>query len=125
MSETLQDLVLRRLLELGGGKDAMSAREAVRRADVEGLSYESLRKIARGEHSGRLTDRTANALAAVLEVPIKVVYEAAGITMPDGPWPWPDRFARLSQPRRRLVEDVAAALLDEYERGRREAAGDA
>jgi hypothetical protein len=56
----LQDLMLRRLAELGVPGAPMSIRQATERA--RGLvSYEILRKVARGEHSGRITDSTPRA----------------------------------------------------------------
>lgn len=117
----LQDLILTRLQQLGDRHGPMSAREAARRAD--GLvSYETLRVLARnGKHTGRITDRTAEGLSRALQVPVEKVYEAAGVPAPSGRWEWPERFARLAPTQRSLVEDVAAALLEAYDRGRREA----
>lgn len=117
----LQDLILTRLLALGDESGPMSVREAARRA--EGLiSYETLRNLARGvRHSGRLTDRVAEGLAVALQIPQAKVYEVMGSPMPGQPWRWPDRFGRLGPRQRALVEDVASAILESYEQGRRDA----
>lgn len=115
----LQDLVLRRLAELGTPGSPMSIRQATERA--RGLvSYEILRKLARGEHSGRIADSTAEGLALALDVPAATVYQAARVPRPLSRWQWPARFDRLDPAQRRLVEDVAAALLESYEKGLRD-----
>lgn len=118
-AEDLQELVLVRLQEMGDKTGPMSAREASRRADGL-ISYESLRLIARGMHGGGLTDRTAQGLALALDVPVGRVYAAAGLPPKGEHWEWPDRFERLPPAQRRLVEDVAGALLEMYDKGRRE-----
>lgn len=119
----LSELVLRRLRELGDATGPMGAREAARQSD--GLvSYETLRNLARGvRHTGRITDRTAEGLSKALQVPLERVYEAAGIPAPQGRWEMPQRFDRLNPTQRALVEDVAAAILEAYDRGRRDARG--
>ena len=116
----LQDLVLRRLAELGTPGSPMSVRQAAMRARG-GLNYETLRTIARGEHSGRISDRTAEALSLALDVPAQDVYNAARIPRPQTRWLWPERFDRLDAAQRRLVEDVAGALLESYDKGLRDA----
>lgn len=118
--ERLQDLILTRLAELGDDSGPMSAREAARKA--EGLvSYETLRNLARGvRHTGRITDRVAEGISRALQVPAARVYAAAGIPVPGRRWEWPPRFDRLPIEDRRHVEDIAAALLESYERGRRD-----
>lgn len=118
----LQHLVLLRLAELGDGVTPLSAREASRRA--QGLvSYETISKIASGRHSGRISDQTAEGLALGLQVPVARVYHAAGVVQPESRWHWPSRFDRLDASQRRLVEDVAGAILDAREKGRRDAQG--
>lgn len=115
----LQDLMLTRLAELGVPGAPMSIRQATERA--RGLvSYEILRKVARGEHSGRITDSTAEGIARALDVPIQTVYDAALVPRPLSRWQWPARFDRLDQAQRRIVEDVAAAMLEAYEKGLRD-----
>lgn len=116
----LQNLVLRRLADLGTPGNPLSVRAAAERA--RGLvSYEVLRQIARGEHSGNITDRTAEGIALALDVAAAHVYQAARIPRPLSRWQWPARFDRLDPAQRRLVEDVAGALLDAYEKGLRDA----
>lgn len=117
--ESLQELVLTRLDELGDDKGPMSALQASKAAD-QLVSYETMRQIARGNHAGRISDRIAAGLAQALRVPIERVYAAAGLPTPGERWEWPRRFDRLSQAQRRVVEDVAAAVLEAYEAGRRD-----
>lgn len=116
----LAALVLRRLEDLGTPDSPMSIRQATQRA--RGLtSFETLRKIVRGEHSGRISDETAEGIALALEIPVKEVYDAARVPRPQTRWNWPAKFDRLDLPQRRLVEDVAASLLEAYEKGVRDA----
>lgn len=116
----LQDLMLRRLAELGVPGSPMSIRQATERA--RGLvSYEILRKVARGEHSGRISDGTAEGIARAIDVPVQAVYDAARVPRPLSRWQWPARFDRLDQAQRRIVEDVAAGMLEAYEKGLRDA----
>lgn len=115
----LQDLMLRRLAELGTPGSPMSIRQATERA--RGLvSYEILRKITRGEHSGRITDSTAEGIARALDVPVQDVYNAARVPRPLTRWQWPAVFDRLDLEERRLVEDVARGLLNAREKGLRD-----
>lgn len=110
MTKSLQALVLSRLVALGTEEGPMSLRQATQRANGS-LSTESLRKIARGEHPGRISDRTAEALAVALSVPIDEVYAAADVRPPLPRWELPPAFDRLALDDRRLVEDVARGLL--------------
>lgn len=119
----LQQLVLRRLADLGEPGRPISIRAAAERA--RGLtSHHTLTAIAKGEHSGRISDRTAEGIAAALDVPVARVYDAAGVPRPFGRWQWPEKFDRVRPEDRLVVEDLAAALLRAeergYERGRRE-----
>lgn len=115
----LQEMVLRRLAELGVPGSPMSIREATRRSR-ERLNYETLRKIARGEHSGDIADQTAEGLSLALDVPVQQVYDAARVPRPLGRWVMPARFDRLDLEERRTVEEVAAAILRAREKGVRE-----
>lgn len=116
--DRLQDLILTRLQQLGDRSGPMSAREAARRADGA-VSYETIRNLARGvRHRGRITDRVAAGLAKAIDVPVERIYEAAGAPTPGQRWQWPERFDRLNPSERSLVEDVAGAILDAYDRGR-------
>lgn len=116
----LQDLVLRRLAELGTPGSPMSIREATRRSR-DRLNYETLRKLARGEHSGDITDQTAEGISLALDVPIAQVYTAARVPRPLSRWQWPAKFDRLDLDDRRVVEEVASALLRAREKGLRDA----
>lgn len=119
----LRDLVLTRLEELGEPGRPMSARAAARRSHG-GVSYDTIYQIVNGKHSGRLTDQTAEGLAAALEVPVARIYDAAGAPRTLGRWMLPERFDRVSIENRRRIEALIAALLEAdaegYERGRRE-----
>jgi hypothetical protein len=121
--EDLQELVLRRLAELGDSSGPMSAREAVRAANGM-VSYELVRMIARGVHGGGVTDRVAEGLALTLRVPVERVYRAAGIPTPGTVWEWPARFSRVPNHMRPIVEDVASSLLEMYDRGYRDGRGE-
>jgi hypothetical protein len=119
---TLQQLVVRRLHELGDKTGPMSARDAAARS--RGLvSYETLRLMARGDHSGRIADQTAQGLAFALDVPLSTVYEATSSPQPTTRWELPARFDRLTSAQRKIVEAVAAAMLEAYDRGQRDASG--
>jgi hypothetical protein len=119
---SLQQLVVRRLHDLGDATGPMSARAAAARS--RGLvSYETLRVIARGDHSGRISDDTAQGLAFALDVPLSQVYEAMSTPQPTKRWELPARFDRLSPAQRKVVESVAAAMLEAYEQGQRNANG--
>lgn len=121
--DQLQQLILTRLRELGDESGPMSAREAARRA--EGLmSLETFRLLARGRgsrHRGRITDRVAEGLALALQVPVARVYEAAGVPSPGRRWDLPERFDRVPPAQRQLLEELAAALLNSYDQGYRDA----
>lgn len=118
--ETLQELALRRLQELGGATGPLSAYQASQPA-AGYISYELLRRILRGQHGGGISDRVAEGLSIALQVPISKVYEAAGQLTPGEPWPWPERFARLPGPQRKIIEDLVGAMLEMYDQGRKDA----
>lgn len=111
----LQALVVSRLIELN-----LSARAAADRSRGK-VSYSTLRNIARGVHGGKVGDRIAEGISAALDLPLSQVYEAAQAPQPMSRWEWPERFERLQPPERRLVEEIAAALLNAYDRGLRDA----
>lgn len=113
--DQLSALVVSRLVELG-----LSARAAADRSRGR-VSYSTLRNIARGTHGGRITDRVAEGISLALEVPLPRVYEAAKAPQPMSRWDWPERFDRLVPEERRLIEDMASALLRAYDRGLRDA----
>ena len=119
----LQQLVESRLAELGDARAPMSARAAAARSNGQ-VSYETLRLIARGEHSGRLSDETVAGLSLALDVPRSRVLAAMGRTMtgPQRPFEAPARWQRLTHRQRQLVVSVGDALLAAYEQGREDEA---
>lgn len=119
---SLAGLVAQRLSDLGDRSGPLSMNAAVNRANGR-ISYENFRRIARGEHGGQFTDRIAEGLALAIDVPLAEVYRVAGLPQPTGRWELDRKYDRLSLSERVVVENVAAALLSAYERGRRDAAG--
>lgn len=123
VADQLQHLVLTRLAELGTHGRPMSARAAAERSRGA-VSYDTLYTIVNGKHTGRLTDRVVEGIAAALDVPVGQVYDAAGAPRPHGRWLLPERFDRLDRTQRRQIEELISALLEAeakgYERGRRE-----
>lgn len=119
--DRLQELVLTRLNDLGTKGRPLSARQAALRS-AGGVSYDTLYSIANGRHTGRLRDDTARGLADALDVPVERVYAAAGVPRPQTRWQPHERFDRLTFEQRKLLESMAAALLEAeqrgYERGR-------
>lgn len=103
--QSLQRLVQDRADELS----ITSARELARRAAGK-VSYETIRRILIGKHSGRLTDDIAAGLAMALELPVARVREVAELAPSLGPWHWPTRFEVLDIEDRRLVEAIASRL---------------
>lgn len=118
--EGLADLVSTQMIKLGGEAGPISLRDVVQRSG-DRLSVETLRRIARGDHQGNISDRVAEGLSIGLEIPLVRIYEAAGIPQPSRRWDWSPKFDRLSMSERSIVEDVARGFLAAYERGRRDA----
>ena len=133
MTETLQDLMERRLNELGkrrGRGESISLREAYQRlletinnenaehahegdGDYVGMvppTYEVFRRIRNGHTT--ITDTTASALATMLDVDINDVYAAARIRPRLGKFDLPTRADRLDDKQRRIVLGVVDAILD-------------
>lgn len=117
---TLQELVLTRLHQLGDENGPMSLDRAVARSRGK-LSTENLRRMGRGEHGGKLRDKTAEGLALALDVPVSEVYRVAGVPRPGKRWVMPEKFDRLLPEERKVVESVAAAILAAHDRGVRHA----
>lgn len=137
VNETLQDLMERRLREMGhrrGRGESISLREAYQRlADQveehnteqrERMSsgkpgggkmwriptYEVFRRIRNGHTS--ITDPTASALATMLDVPVEDVFRAAGIRPRLGRFELPTRADRLDQQQRAVILSVVDAILE-------------
>lgn len=117
---SLQELVLSRLHALGDESGPLSLQRAADKARGK-LSPEVLRRIARGEHGGRLRDDTAEGLSLALDVPVAEIYRVAGLPRPGKRWEMPEKYDRLTMEERRAVEGVAAAILAAHDRGVRHA----
>lgn len=115
----LQQLVLDRLTELGDRRGPMSTRQAALRSRGQ-VSYETLRLLAKGEHSGRLEEDTVAGLALALDVPRSRILAAMGQQMlqPLPPFELPKRAQQLSRAQRKVVLAVVEGLLSSYEHGR-------
>jgi hypothetical protein len=119
VTETLQDLLERRLRELGqrrGRGESISLREAWQRLpeDEEGErspTYETFRRIRQAGHTN-IGDKTADALATMLDIPVEQVYAAAGIPPRLGRFELPSRADALSPGERSAVLGVVEAILD-------------
>lgn len=117
--ETLQDLLERRLRELGqrrGRGESISLREAWQRLpeDEEGRrtpTYETFRRIRQAGHTN-INDETADALATMLEVAVDQVYAAAKIPPRLGRFELPSRADALNPGERAAVIGVIEAILD-------------
>jgi hypothetical protein len=110
-ARNLQNLVERRLRELGNARGPLSARQAAEKS--EGLvSYETLRLLLRGQHSGRISRETAEGMAKALDVPLDDVLAVAGQRIPLGPFVLPTRADTLTPPERQTVLSVVDAILN-------------
>lgn len=119
-AQGLAELIAGQMHALGDKDGPLSLRNVVARSG-DRLSVETVRRIIRGEHGGNLSDKVAEGLSIALELPLKKVYETAGLPQPSRRWEWPPKFDRLSMAERQVVEDVARGFLHAYERGRRDA----
>lgn len=119
VTETLQELVERRLREMGqrrGRGENLSLREAwLRLPEQEGgsraVSYETVRRIRELGHN-KIGDTTADALATMLEVPVAEVLQAAGQRPRLGRFDLPRRADRLTETERAAVLGVVDAILN-------------
>jgi predicted DNA-binding protein len=124
-AETLQDLMERRLKELGqrrGRGEQISLHEAYDRMveqlgkDADVPTYEVFRRIRTQGHS-KITDRTADALATMLDVDVNEVLEAAGQRKRLGRFDLPRTADRLDEVERAAVLGVVDAILRASNRG--------
>ncbi len=106
----LQQLVERRLKELGGQRGPMSARQAAARSEGR-VSYETLRLLLRGQHSGSIERETAEGVALALDVSVETVLRLVGQRIPLGPFVLPKRADTLTPPERAAVLSVVDAIL--------------
>lgn len=119
VNETLQELVERRLREMGqrrGRGENLSLREAWMRLPelpngARAVSYETVRRIRELGHN-KIGDGTADALATMLDVPVDVVLQAAGQRVRLGKFDLPRRADRLTEAERAAVLGVVDAILE-------------
>lgn len=117
VTETLQQLLERRLRELGArrGRDTLSLREAWQQlpADADGkrpISYELVRRVRESGHTN-ISDRAADAIATMLDVAVSDVLLAAGQRPRLGRFELPRRADRLNDDERKVVVQVVDAIL--------------
>lgn len=120
----LQDLVQRRMRELGmvQANGDLNIRELWRRGgggDAGEWSYESVRQIVNDGHQN-IEDRTAQTLAAALQIPLNEVLVLAGQRPRADPFVLPDRSAALTPEERRIMIDVMDGFLGAYAENRPE-----
>lgn len=118
VNETLQQLVERRLREMGarrGRSEPLSLLEVWQSLpETDGkrpVSYEIVRRIADGKHSN-IGDRVADALATMLDVSGGDVLKAAGQRPRLGRFELPRRADRLTERERQAVITMVDAILD-------------
>lgn len=119
VDETLQELVERRLREMGRarGRDEpltlLEVWESLPEDDrgKRAVSYEICRRIARGVHRN-IGDQTADALATMLDAPVGEVLRAAGQRPRLGRFDLPRRADRLTEREREAVVSVVDAILN-------------
>lgn len=118
VNETLQQLVERRLREIGqrrGRGENISLREAWLRLpeDANGaraVSYETVRRIRENGHS-KIGDTTADALATMFDLDVDEVLQAAGQRPRLGRFELPRKADRLTEDERAAVLGVVDAIL--------------
>lgn len=113
----LQQLVQLRLKELGGQRGPMSARQAAARSAGR-VSYETLRLLLRGQHSGSIERETAEGVALALDVSVETVLRLVGQRIPLGPFVLPKRADTLIPSERASVLSVVDAILDAADQDR-------
>lgn len=108
--DELRELVIRRRIELGTPGKPLAFKQVALRSGGR-ISHEIIRQIEMGRRPARMSDEKLEGLAAALGVQPSVVYEAAKVPRPGTRWRWPERFDRLPEEDRRLVEALAAKLV--------------
>jgi hypothetical protein len=117
----LQQLVERRLADLGDHRGPMATRQAAGRSGGR-VSYETLRLIKKGQHSGSISPEVAEGLALALDVPLSTVLTVAGRRIPQGAFVLPKRAEALTKSERSVVLSVVDAILDAAAQERAQAA---
>jgi hypothetical protein len=113
----LQQLVDRRLRELGDHRGPMPTRRAAARSGGK-VSYETLRLLKLGQHSGSISAEVAEGLALALDVPLSTVLQVAGQRIPLGPFLLPKRAETLTKSERAVVLSVVDAILSAADQDR-------
>jgi hypothetical protein len=106
----LQQLVQDRLREMGDRRGPLSTRQAAARSGGK-VSYETLRLIVSGRHSGNIGEEVAEGLALALDVPLSRIYTAAARRAPLGRFELPRRADRLNRSEREVILSVVDAIL--------------
>lgn len=119
--ETLQQLVDRRLREMGkdrGRREPLSLREAYLaiKDEERKVGYEVLRRVKVGTHHN-IGDDAADTLATMLHVPVADVLVAARKRPRLGRFELPREADRLDEHERKVVVSVVEAILAAGERG--------
>lgn len=119
VQETLQELMHRRLREMGSRRgretplNLREAHEAIKDSDGKALvSYETARQIHVGTYKSKLSEDSADGLAAMLDMSASEILEAAGQRRRLGKFSLPRRADRLDDKERRAVLAVVDAILD-------------
>jgi hypothetical protein len=113
MPETLQQLVRRRLHEMGisrGRDGSLSLREAYLAVEGAEVSYEVVRRVEKGGHTN-IGAGAVRTIATMLDVAENDVRLAAGQKPDLGPFRLPSRANRLERPERDVVLSVIDAIL--------------
>lgn len=115
VNETLQELLNRRLREMGGNHEPRTLRSAHQALPAGGdwVTYEVVRRVSKGH--ARITDRAASTLATMLAVGEDEIRQAAGQRSKLGPFELPPRAERLNESERGVVLSVVDAILSAAE----------
>lgn len=82
------------------------------------MSYETLRLLKIGRHSGAITHEVAEGLALALDLPVATVLQVAGQRIPLGPFELPARAETLTKAERAVVLSVVDAILQAADQDR-------
>ena len=111
---TLQELVVERLRVLGGPTGPLSFRAAADRGKGQ-VSYETLRRIARGTYHGQITAGTVQGISTALQVPADQVWRTIGVETYTGPRQLPPEAELLTDGQWETMQQ----LMRELARGNR------
>lgn len=115
----LSALIQRRLDDLGDETGALSVRKAAE--DSHGLISDThLGNLIKGRaNPAGLNDDKIKGIAYAIKVDVDEVYDAANVPRPKARWTLPPQFDRMPESKRRVFEQLIAAMLDAYEQGAR------